>query len=93
MIKEVFLFHPQGSRLVLSWVPGWLRRVEHHCHVRAGRRADDHAAQPATAVSPSGLSSSVSTLPAAGHQHRVFLRQVSAQIWTKKYPEVYISVS
>lgn len=80
----------QGSRSVLSWVPGWLRGVEHHRRVRVGRRADDHAAQPAAAVPPSGLPGSVSALPAVGRQHRVRIRQVS--VGENDTSEIYVSV-
>uniref|UniRef100_A0A8C6SCI7 Transmembrane protein 237a n=1 Tax=Neogobius melanostomus TaxID=47308 RepID=A0A8C6SCI7_9GOBI len=42
----------QGHRVVLSRVPGWVHRVEHHRSVCSGRRADDHSVQPPAAVPP-----------------------------------------
>lgn len=63
----------QGSGPVLPRFPGGLYHVEHGSCVRAGRRADDLAGQPAAAVLRTGLPWSITALLVAGYQHRLRL--------------------
>lgn len=70
----------QGTGPVLPRLPGRLRCVEHGGGVRAGRRADDLAGQPAPTVLRPGLPWPITAVPAAGHQHCLRLRQVRGPV-------------
>lgn len=72
-IQSNMLTGLQGTGLVLPRFPGRLRHVEHGSGVRAGRRADDLAGQPAAAVLRTGLPRPITALLVVGHQHRLRL--------------------